>query len=60
MRNRLLDVNTWHGKGIRLAASAPKVAYVLVYFTGLFAIITVDSFVRRRKYRPAPKGSARI
>jgi len=60
MRHRLLDENTWHGKGIRMAAGAPKVACVLVYFTGLFAIIAVDSFVRRRKYRPAPKGAERV
>jgi hypothetical protein len=52
MQNRLLDENTWHGKSIRMAASAPKVAVVLVFFTGLFAVIVVDSFVRARRRRP--------
>jgi len=59
MQNRLLDENTWHGKSIRMAASAPKVAVVLVYFTGLFAVIAVDSFVRRRRHRSLPQGPAR-
>jgi len=54
MQNRLFDENTWHGKSIRMAASAPKVAVVLVYFTGLFAVIAVDSFVRRRRHRSLP------
>ena len=52
LQNRLFDENTWHGKSIRMAASAPKVAIVLVYFTGLFAVIAVDSFVRARRHRP--------
>ena len=53
---RLFDETTWHGKGLRVAMNAPKVAVVLVYFAGLFAVIAADS-LRRRGYKSLPKGA---
>jgi len=59
MWKRLLDDNTWHGKAIKMILGAPKVAIVLVFFTGLFAIITVDSIVRRSRLRSMAKDVSR-
>jgi hypothetical protein len=60
MWKRLLDENTWHGKAIMMVLSAPKVAIVLVFFAGLFAIITVDSVVRRMRQAPKAKRASLI
>ncbi len=56
MSKQLLDENTWHGKTINGLVIVPKVAIVLVFFTGIFAVITVDSLVRRM--RRVPRRSA--
>jgi len=58
MLQRLLDGCTWHGKLLRGIASAPKVAIVLVFFAGLFAVIVVESALRAKRV-PGPKGSTR-
>ncbi|HTA64102.1 MAG TPA: hypothetical protein VK753_01235 [Xanthomonadaceae bacterium] len=47
MWKRLLDENTWHGKLIKPVLGAAKIAYVLVYFFGLFVVIAFDSVIRR-------------
>jgi hypothetical protein len=60
MWKRLFDENTWHGKAIKMIVSAPKVAIVLVFFTGLFAVITVDSVVRRMRQAPKAKRTSLI
>jgi len=46
---RLLNENTWHGKLIAGICAIPKVAIVLVFFTGVFAVIAFDSLVLRLK-----------
>ena len=58
MLQRLLDGCTWHGKVLRGIASAPKVAVVLVFFAGTFAVVIVESALRAKRV-PGPKGGPR-
>jgi hypothetical protein len=56
---QLLDENTWHGKGIRRAQSAPKVAIVLVFFFGLFSVIAARWALDRLQSKPQHKRLSR-
>jgi len=59
MWQRLLDENTWHGKFIKGVVDTPKVAVVLVFFAGAFAVIAWDVLVARLRHGPPPRRSLR-